>query len=184
MEPHKSRDSVLQHWANETLRRSKAVCALAWGELFQPRRCQTPSSLSSAWRTSSSAVYPSPGHPHTIAAPAWSRGLWRPCPSPRAGAGSRGFLLDTGRDRLLCQRQPQPRALRQPLPQKAAGERCPGQHFWRRLVFRGKSSDLVRPKHNKGWDLQLPDPSATFLQPFCLCYKRITKETELYPSLK
>lgn len=42
----------------------------------------------------------------------------------------------------------------------------------------------MRPKHNKGWDLQLPDPSATFLQPFCLCYKRVTKETELYPSLK
>lgn len=103
----------------------------------------------------------------------------RPTPPgavPSPGIGDFCWML------LLCQRQP--RALRQPLPQKAAEERCPGQHFWRRLAFRGKSSDLVWPKHNKGWDLQLPDPSATFLQPFCLCYKRGTKEMEFYPSLK
>lgn len=166
MEPHKSRDSVLQHWANETLLRSKAVCALAWGELFQPHRCQTPSSLPSAWRTSSSAVYPSPGHPHTPLQPgAGCRGA-RVRPTLRRGSGLPG-AGDSCWMLLLCQRQPW--ALRQPLPQKAAAERCPGQHFWRRLVFGGKSSDLVRPKHNKGRDLQLPEPSATFLQPFCLC---------------
>lgn len=59
-----------------------------------------------------------------------------------------GFLLDAGKKRLPCHSQPW--SLRQPLPQKAVGERCTGQHFYSRLIFRGKSTDLVRPKHNKG----------------------------------
>lgn len=111
-------------------------------------------------------VYPSLG---TLTQPQPGAGAVVPV-SARASGVSAGFC---------CCASASPGPCVSLFPRNCRGK-MPRSALLERLVFRGKSGDLVRPKHNKGWDLQLPDPSATFLQPFCLCYKRVTKRRSLW----
>lgn len=134
--------------------RAPRPCVLWRGESFSsPAGAKHLSAPPRLGQPAPPPLYPSPGHPHVSLVLAQSRALrHRVCRHPtsarRAGAGTRGISAGCW---LETAPVPQPAlVLASASCAERRGERCTAQHFYSRLIFRGKSTDLVRPKHNKG----------------------------------